>query len=149
MGSHAADAVWASMEEEMFLDENRDFLYEDGYGREPHPYFDSGCFDYNSLLQEESLRTLQLQLSNTMSDTSTVKYTPKALNSPKKYLPKMNMLLGMAKQVMTNKQLSVKQTAWMTTNWVGGGEAFERDVKMYGPSICQALNKIIHSLNRL
>ena len=151
MGSYAADAVWASVEEEVFLDEHRDFLYEDGWGRTPHPYFDSGCFDYDSLVQEERLLNLQLQtMPNTTSNVVEGGHLRTQHNSPKKYLPKMRMLFGMAQQVsIKNRRLSVKQRAWVATNWKGGGDVFERDLKSHGQAICTALGNIVCFLERL
>ena len=60
------------------------------------------------------------------------------------------MLFEMAQQVATkNRHLSVKQRAWIATNWKGGGDVFERDLKSHGQAICTALGKIVFFLERL
>jgi len=114
MGTHANDTLWASIEHELFLDDNRDFTYDDGCGKEPHPMFDSGCQDVETLDQE--ITTLQQKLTILSSSNPAF---------GKKYRRTWEMRLGMAKQVFKGRPLSTKQKNWIETNWKHGSTDFE------------------------
>jgi hypothetical protein len=169
MGDHAQDSLDYNadytldhldyLEGNLSLDDayEKGIIDELGFAKELKYFSTPPIYDVQGL-EIYSLRMLQLFENGSFFDLLKIKRSqrnqdPKILNEIKILVEKVktrySMLLGMSQYPINNKPFSDKQEKWLSTNWKGGYQQFEIDLKKDHGGIQQNLKKILKRIDQI
>lgn len=107
--------------------------YIEEYGEEPQepiPELDLGLYDAKSL--DADLKSTQLEFLHATHHPKNllekISHSHAFAAHCRKYKKTWEMRIGIAKLVYTGKTISIKQRAWMQTNYIGGTKKFIADL---------------------